>query len=176
MRTRITKSEAEVKKYQTIRRESFNLLRKNIKGKQTAPFIDDIIVSPEKLSKFLPELENLLDQYKDMIYTIAGHAGSGNFHIIPLMDLSDPESIKIIKDLGPKVYKLVLKYGGSITAEHNDGIIRSPYLEDMYGSEVYNLFKKTKEIFDPLNIFNPGKKVGATKKYAIDHIRKVWNV
>jgi FAD/FMN-containing dehydrogenase len=64
----------------------------------------------------------------------------------------------------------VVKYKGSITAEHNDGIIRTPYLEQMYGSEVYALFKEVKNIFDPLNIFNPGKKVGGSKDYIREHI------
>jgi len=61
-----------------------------------------------------------------------------------------------------KFYDLVGEYKGSITAEHNDGIIRTPYLGKMYSPEVLELFKKTKEIFDPQNIFNPGKKVPST--------------
>lgn len=168
---RILASEEEAKKYWIIRRESFNLLRHHIKGKRTAPFIDDFIVRVEKMPEFLPKLNEILDQY-DMIYTIAGHVGDGNFHIIPLMDLSDPKNHQIIKELSDKVYDLVLKYGGSITAEHNDGLIRSPYLEKMYGPEIYKLFEETKKIFDPKNIFNPGKKVGADLQYAFDHLTK----
>jgi FAD/FMN-containing dehydrogenase len=60
------------------------------------------------------------------------------------------------------VYDLVIQYKGSITAEHNDGIIRTPYLVEMYGEHIVELFKKTKEIFDPLYILNPKKKVGGT--------------
>src|SRR3989338_8043476 len=160
VRIRIASSKTDVQKYWTIRRESFNLLRKHVEGKKTAPFIDDIIVRPEQLPQFLPELNRILDEYKNyMIYTIAGHPGDGNFHIIPLMDLSDEKSWNIILELSDKVYDLVLKYGGSITAEHNDGLIRTPYLEKMYGKEVHGLFEEVKRIFDPLNIFNPGKKV-----------------
>jgi len=172
IKTRITKNENDARKYWIIRRESFNLLRKRVKGKKTAPFIDDLIVRPEYLPEFLPKLNEILKQYKDyMIYTIAGHPGDGNFHIIPLMDL-DEKSKKIIPELSEKVYGLVLEYHGSITAEHNDGLIRTPYLEKMYGSEVYKLFEKTKQIFDPKNIFNPRKKVGTDIGYAMDHIRK----
>ncbi len=58
------------------------------------------------------------------------------------------------------MYDLVLSYHGSITGEHNDGIIRTPYVEKMFGKEMYELFYKVKAVFDPLNIFNPGKKVG----------------
>jgi len=172
VKSRVATSKADVQKYWTIRRESFNLLRKHVKGRKTAPFIDDIIVKPEHLPQFLPELNKILDEYKNhMIYTIAGHPGDGNFHIIPLMNLSDEKSRNIIPELSAKVYDLVIKYGGSITAEHNDGLIRTPYLEKMYGKEVNNLFQKVKEIFDPLNIFNPGKKVGGDLAYAIKHIK-----
>ncbi|OGN09439.1 MAG: hypothetical protein A3J46_01395 [Candidatus Yanofskybacteria bacterium RIFCSPHIGHO2_02_FULL_41_11] len=173
VRIRIASSKTDVQKYWTIRRESFNLLRKHVEGKKTAPFIDDIIVRPEQLPQFLPELNRILDEYKNyMIYTIAGHPGDGNFHIIPLMDLSDEKSWNIILELSDKVYDLVLKYGGSITAEHNDGLIRTPYLEKMYGKEVHGLFEEVKRIFDPLNIFNPGKKVGGSIDYASKHIAR----
>lgn len=164
-------SEAESEKYWTIRRESFNLLRNHIHGRRTAPFIDDIIVQPKYLPDFLPKLNKILDRYKQyMIYTIAGHVGNGNFHIIPLMDMRDPKSAKIIPEVSDQVYNLVLSYHGSITAEHNDGIIRSPYLEQMYGPAIFKLFEQTKKIFDPENIFNPGKKTGSSIKYAMSHL------
>jgi FAD/FMN-containing dehydrogenase len=172
LKTRIAKDELSAQKYWIIRRESFNLLRKHVKNKKTAPFIDDLIVLPEYLPEFLPKLNVILDQYKDdMIYTIQGHPGDGNFHIIPLMDLSDDKSRQIIPELSNRVYNLVLEYHGSITAEHNDGLIRTPYLEKMYGSEVYRLFEMTKQIFDPKNIFNPRKKVGSDMSYAMKHIK-----
>ncbi len=161
-KARITRSENEAEKYWDMRRDSFNLLRKHVKGLRTAPFIDDIIVRPEFLSAFLPKVNALIAQYPSLVYTIAGHAENGNFHIIPLVDPMDPRLPSIVIDLSRQVYDLVLSYHGSITAEHNDGIIRSPFLLQMYGSEVYELFKKTKEIFDPFVIFNPRKKVGAT--------------
>lgn len=165
--TRIAGSAADAQKYWTIRRESFNLLRKHVKGRKTAPFIDDVIVRPEYLPEFLPKLNNILGRYSSkMIYTIAGHPGDGNFHIIPLMDFSDPASKQIIPELSEKVYDLVMEYHGSITAEHNDGIIRTPYLEKMYGKEICALFREVKNIFDPKNIFNPGKKTGGDPDYS----------
>ena len=162
-KTHIAKSASEAEKYWKIRRESFNLLRKHVKGKRTAPFIDDVIVPPEVLPEFLPRLEALIKEY-NLVYTIAGHAGNGNFHIIPLMDLDSPISADIILELSQKVYDLVLEYHGSITAEHNDGIIRTPFLEQMYGEKIYRLFNEVKFLFDPLLMFNPGKKVGGTKE------------
>nr|MBP6912580.1 hypothetical protein [Candidatus Paceibacterota bacterium] len=168
LQTRITSAQ-EGQKYWRIRHESFNLLRKHVKGKHTAPFIDDICVSPYDLPEFLPKLNTILKEYK-LVYTIAGHAGNGNFHIIPLMDFKDVKTRDIIMELSEKVYELVREYNGTITAEHNDGLIRTPYLDKMFNPNILSLFKKTKEIFDPLNIFNPRKKVGADKTYMYDHI------
>ncbi len=171
LKMREAKSEADVEKYWSIRRDSFTLLREKVKEKHTAPFIDDIIVLPKYLPEFLPKLDAILAQYP-IEYTIAGHAGDGNFHIIPLMDFNDPKTALIILELGDKVYDLVISYHGSITAEHNDGIIRTPYLEKMYGHDIYHLFEETKQIFDPKNIFNPGKKVGGSKEYIREHLLK----
>lgn len=167
LETSIARNEREAAKYWTIRRESFSLLRKNLRGYYAAPFIDDFVVDPSTYPKFLPEMNALLKEYR-LIYTIAGHIGNGNFHIIPLMNLDDPKSKQIILELAPKVYALVSKYGGSITGEHNDGIIRTPYLHMMYTEKMLGLFERVKKIFDPLNILNPGKKVGGTEA-DIDH-------
>ncbi|MBX4198678.1 FAD-binding oxidoreductase [Candidatus Parcubacteria bacterium] len=162
-------SESESEKYWTMRRESFNLLRKHIKNARTAPFVDDVVVGPEDMPSFLPKMRAILDSYK-LNYTIAGHAGDGNFHVIPLMNMKNRSNVQVIKEVGEKIYDLVGKYHGSITGEHNDGIVRTPYLNKMYSREVLDLFKKTKEIFDPQNIFNPGKKVGGTVDYLTSHI------
>jgi FAD/FMN-containing dehydrogenase len=172
IKTHITKSFEETEKYWTIRRESFNLLRQHSSGLQTAPFIDDIIVHPKDLPQFLPELNKIFAKYPHLIYTIAGHAGDANFHIIPLMDLSKQSEREIIFKLSDEVYDLVIKYHGSITGEHNDGLIRTPYLEKMYGPKIMELFRETKRIFDPHNIFNPGKKVHVDIHYDMAHIRK----
>lgn len=169
----VIQSDIEAQEYWKIRRESFGLLRHKIKDKKTAPFIDDVVVNPEKLPEFLPKLNAILSKYeKEITYTVAGHIGNGNFHIIPLMNLEREEQRKIIPELLEKVTNLVLEYGGSITAEHNDGLVRGPYLKQMFGEDVYRVFEETKRIFDPENIFNPGKKVGASLQYAIEHIRK----
>lgn len=160
VRTQIAVGAME-KKYWKIRRESFALLRKHVHGLHAAPFIDDIVVHPDDYPKFIPELNALLAQF-DLMHTIAGHIGDANFHIIPLVNLGNPAHRKAILELTPKIYELVAKYKGSITGEHNDGIIRTPYLNLMYSPEVLALFAQTKRIFDPENIFNPGKKTGGT--------------
>lgn len=171
LKTRITRTEQEAKKYWTLRRESFNLLRHHAAHMRTAPFIDDVVINPEKLPEFLPKLKKILDDYKgDIIYTIAGHVGNGNFHIIPLMDFSNPKTKEILVELGGRVYGLVKEFEGSISGEHNDGLVRGPYLEQMFGEKMYQLFKEVKEIFDPKNIFNPHKKIDATIEYSFSHL------
>ncbi len=173
VQTKIEKNEKESEKYWIVRRESFNLLRKNLHGLHTAPFIDDFVVPPSCYPRFLPKLSALLDQYKDrFIYTVAGHVGNGNFHIIPLMDLSKEENRAVILELAPKVYQLVIDEHGTTTGEHNDGIIRTPFLSMLFGDEMVQLFEKTKDIFDPLDIFNPRKKVrGTVEDIARDMIK-----
>lgn len=172
VQTRITKTTKEARKYWVMRRESFNLLRKHVSGKRTAPFIDDVIVNPDKLEEFMPRLNKILDSYPHLIYTVAGHVGNGNLHVIPLMDLHDPSQKQLIHEISDKVYDLVLEFGGSFSAEHNDGLIRTPYMKKMFGEKVYTLFEETKRIFDPKNILNPGKKVGGDIEYALNHIAK----
>lgn len=169
VRVRLAPSEAAARKYWVIRRESFNLLRKKIRGMRTAPFIDDFVVPPAVLPEFLPKLQEILSKY-DLIQTVAGHVGDGNFHIIPLIDPKKPGNVEMIDKLSHEVYDLVLSYHGSITGEHNDGLARTPYVEKMFGSDMTRLFEKTKLIFDPLNIFNPGKKVGLTFAEAQKHL------
>jgi FAD/FMN-containing dehydrogenase len=163
-------TEAKAKKFWIMRRESFNLLRKKVKDKHTAPFIDDLVVPPEHLPSFLPEVRQVMKKYK-LLATIAGHMGDGNFHIIPLMNIEKPQEKAKLEPAMREVNALVLKYGGSLSGEHNDGMIRGPWLETMYGKEVYELFKDVKNIFDPTNVFNPHKKTDADWEYTMAHVR-----
>lgn len=163
-------TEAKAKKFWIMRRESFNLLRKKVKDKHTAPFIDDLVVPPEHLPKFLPEVREILNRYK-LLATIAGHMGDGNFHIIPLMNIERPEEKAKLEPAMREINNLVLSYGGSLSGEHNDGMIRGPWLEAMYGPEVLSIFKQTKHIFDPQNMFNPHKKTDADWEFTMKHVR-----
>lgn len=168
---RIAHSPLEAKKYWTIRRESYNLLRQHTKNRITACFIEDIIVHPDQLPEFLPRLNQIFARYPSFIYTIAGHAGDANFHIMPLMDLKQQDQREAVLRLSDEVFALVMEFKGSITAEHNDGIVRGPYLERMYGPHVMELFRTVKHLFDPLHIFNPHKKTDADMDYYKTHLR-----
>jgi len=166
---RVIERDSEENKFWIMRRESFNLLRKHVGDKKTASFVEDFCVPIESTPEFLPRaLEILTDGGIEA--NIAGHAGNGNFHIIPLMNLTKESERAKIVPVANKFYDLVGEFKGSITGEHNDGIIRTPFLNKMYSNEILELFRETKEIFDPLNIFNPGKKVNGSLEYLENHI------
>ena len=168
---RVIEKDSEENKFWVMRRESFNLLREHVNNKRTAPFVDDFCIKPERMPEFLPKALKILKDH-GIEANIAGHAGNGNFHIIPLMNLMKKSERAKILAVSDKFYDLVREFKGSITGEHNDGIIRTPYLSKMYSPAVLALFKKTKDIFDPQNIFNPGKKVNGTLEYLESHIAR----
>ncbi|MDO8266170.1 MAG: FAD-linked oxidase C-terminal domain-containing protein, partial [Candidatus Saccharibacteria bacterium] len=164
-------TEEKAKKFWIMRRASFNLLRQKIKDKHTAPFMDDLIVQPQYLPEFLPKIRAVIKKYK-LLATIAGHMGDGNFHIIPLMNIERAEEKAKLEPAMKEINKIVLDYKGSLSGEHNDGMIRGPWLQAMYGETVFKQFEKIKEIFDPSNIFNPHKKTDSDWKFSMDHLRE----
>lgn len=170
IRTDIEGNEELSKPFWEIRRASLTLLRQRVKDKYASCFMDDLAVQPQYVAEFFPKIRKIIRKYK-LPATIAGHFGDGNFHIIPLMDITDPaEQIKLepaMRELVP----IVLQYGGTLAGEHNDGMVRGPWLPAMFGDEMYDLFRDTKEIFDPHYMFNPHKKTDANWDFSMDHIR-----
>ena len=161
-------------KYWLIRRDSFGLLSSKIKEKYSSPFIDDFVIKPEYLPEFLPKLMAIMKKYPTVEETFAGHVGNGNFHVIPLVKLTDPKEQKHIPEICEQVFTLVKEYHGSTSGEHNDGWIRTPYLHLQYDKKILALFEETKKIFDPHGIFNPHKKVNGDLNFAMKHIRTTW--
>ncbi len=164
-------TEEKSRKFWLMRRESFNLLRKKVKDKHTAPFIDDFVVPPQHLTEFLPQLTTIIKKYK-LFATIAGHMGDGNFHVIPLMKIEDPAERAKFEPAMKEVNNLVISYGGSVSGEHGDGLVRGPWLEEMYSPNVLGYMKEIKQLYDPNNIFNPKKKTDATWDFSFSHIRE----
>lgn len=170
LKVHMISNDNEAEAHWKIRRASLSMLMKHpYKGKRAVPFIEDTIMSIDHYGEFLSALEAILDDY-DMIYTCTGHMGDGNLQIIPLVNLEAPDAASKVFELARRTYELVFAFGGSISVDHNDGLIRTPFLPIMYGEEVMEVFAETKYIFDPLNIFNPGKKVGMTEEYAKAHM------
>jgi len=153
-----------------IRRSSLWLLRTRVKDKYASPFIDDLTVQPKYLPEFLPKLRKVIRKYK-LPATLSGHFGDGNFHIVPLMDIESKKEQAKLEPVMREIIPLVLKYNGTLAGEHNDGMVRGPWLPAVFGNDMFALFKHTKEIFDPQYIFNPHKKTDASWEYSMDHIR-----
>lgn len=164
-------TEGRSEKFWIMRRHSFNLLRNKVHDKHTAPFIDDLVVNPEHLPQFLPKLRAIVTKYR-LFATVQGHIGDGNFHIIPLMKLEDAKDRAKLEPAMREVNELVLKYKGSLSGEHNDGLVRGPWLEQMYGPAMLGHFRKVKDIMDPQHIFNPHKKANALWEYSFSHVRE----
>ncbi|MCC2631504.1 MAG: D-lactate dehydrogenase [Patescibacteria group bacterium] len=161
---------ATVESYLLIRRKSFKLLLEHPTDTERAmPFLEDTIVPIEHYGEFLAALEVILAEYK-MTYTYAGHIGDGSIRLIPLVNMEEEGAAEKMIELSQRVYDLVFAFGGSMSVDHNDGLIRTPFLERMYGPEMTDLFREVKELFDPVGIFNPGKKVGGSFKYTAAHI------
>jgi FAD/FMN-containing dehydrogenase len=170
IRMDIEGDEASSAPFWQIRRASLALLRNKVHDKYASPFIDDMTVQPKYLPEFLPRVRKIVRKYR-LPATLAGHFGDGNFHIIPLMDISNPKDQAKLEPVMRELIPIVLQYGGTMAGEHNDGMVRGPWLPSVFGEPVYQLFKQTKEIFDPLYIFNPHKKTDASWDYSMDHIR-----
>ena len=106
-------------------------------------------------------------------------AGNANLHMQPFLDLSQVGDRQKVFKIIDEYYSLVISLGGSTSGEHSDGRLRAPYLAQLYGAEVYALFQKIKEIFDPYNTLNPGVKMNVTlddikpllrHEYSMEHL------
>jgi FAD/FMN-containing dehydrogenase len=170
IKTEIAGNEEASTKFWQIRRASLTLLRQRVKDKYASPFIDDLTVQPKYLPEFLPELRKIIRKYK-LPATIAGHFGDGNFHIIPLMSIEGTADQAKLEPTMREIVPLVLKYNGTLAGEHNDGMVRGPWLPAVFGEEMFQIFRHTKEIFDPQYIFNPHKKTDASWDFSMQHIR-----
>lgn len=149
-----------------VRRAAVPIMNR-IKGKKRPiPFIEDAIVPPENLNEFITGAYALFGKY-GVEACVYGHAGDGNMHIRPLLDMKDKADLAKIDRIADDFYNMVISLGGSTTAEHGDGILRVPYLKKQFGP-LYNIFVRIKDIFDPKGILNPGKKIGKDERIAHD--------
>jgi FAD/FMN-containing dehydrogenase len=146
-----------------VRRNSFLLMRDhNPVGFAAVPCIEDVIVPVSGLAQFIKELGLILER-RNIHYGFHGHIGDGSLRIVPVFDTHSPTLMDDITGLMTDVFAVIKRLHGNISADHSDGIIRTPFLAEFYGEELTNVFKEIKHIYDPLNVFNPGKKVGFIK-------------
>ncbi|MCF6351634.1 MAG: FAD-binding protein [Cyclobacteriaceae bacterium] len=140
----------------TLRKAGLGLLS-NVPGDPKAvPVIEDTAVKVEDLPEYILELNKLLAKHKLSCVHYA-HAGSGELHLRPILDLKTEEGNKLFKIVLTEVAALVKKYKGSLSGEHGDGRLRGEFIPFMIGDENYEFLKRTKKSWDPNNIFNPGK-------------------
>ncbi len=140
-------------------------------GRGLVRFIEDIVIPPEHLPEGIRRLEKIFQEFNTFA-PILGHAGEGNLHLNPSLNPWDKNDRKKMQEIAEQVYQMVLELGGSISGEHGDGILRSPFVKKQF-PRVYPVFEQLKKIFDPEGILNPGKILADEKKLPIENI-KYW--
>lgn len=143
-----------------LRRKGLGLMM-GIKGEKKAlSFIEDSAVPIEVLPEYIDQVLKICAKHHTEVSMYA-HASVGVIHVQPLLDLRDEQDIINLKNITDETFDLVVKYGGSWSGEHGDGLVRSAYNERFFGKALYQVFKDIKTWFDPENIMNPGKIVDA---------------
>ena len=158
VKPRVVTNPTEAEMFWQIRRASYTLSKFQDKTKRPAAFLEDMTVPPENLSKFFTQVKALLKEF-NVTAAVHGHGGNGHFHFYPLLDFTNKSTPALVEKMAEKFFSTAVKFDGDICGEHNDGIIRTPYLGKMFSKKMLGLFTDAEHIFDPQDIFNPGKKV-----------------
>ena len=144
-----------------VRKAGLGLMM-NIPGAaKPLPFVEDTAVAPEHLPQFVKRFDEIV-RNNGTEAGYYGHASVGCLHIRPLIDLKGQEGVDRMVKIAEEISDLVLEFGGSMSGEHGDGLVRSLWNEKMFGSQIYKAFKDVKQAFDPNRIMNPGKIVDST--------------
>jgi FAD/FMN-containing dehydrogenase/Fe-S oxidoreductase len=146
----------DISKVWDLRKAGLGVLA-NMKGDpKPVTLMEDTAISVERLPEYMDEIEVLLAKYgKDAVFH--AHIGTGELHIRPVLNLKDPEDVRLFRTMALETAHLVKKYKGSLSGEHGDGRLRGEFIPLMLGEHNYNLLKQVKECWDPKSILNPGK-------------------
>jgi FAD/FMN-containing dehydrogenase/Fe-S oxidoreductase len=147
---------ADTKRIWTLRKAGLGLLS-NLPGDEKAvPVIEDTAVDVEDLPAYIAEFNAILKKHG--LYSVHyAHAGSGELHLRPIINLKTQEGNQLFRTIAEEVATLVKKYRGSLSGEHGDGRLRGEFIQQMIGEKNYQLLKEVKNIWDPQHIFNPNK-------------------
>lgn len=139
-----------------VRKAGLGLIRNLPGDKQPVNLIEDCAVAPEDLPAYIEELQQILDKY-NLKASYYAHAGAGELHVEPMINLKTSEGKELFRTVLKETAALVKKHQGSLSGEHGDGRLRGEFIKDVLGTEVYELLKEVKQLFDPLGVFNANK-------------------
>jgi FAD/FMN-containing dehydrogenase/Fe-S oxidoreductase len=143
-----------------LRKAGLGLLGNMVGDRKAVACIEDTAVALPDLANYILEFTAIMAGYgQDAVYY--AHAGAGELHLRPILDLKKENDVVLFRKITEDVARLVKKYNGSMSGEHGDGRLRAEFIEFMIGEKNYNLLREVKRVFDPNNIFNPGKIVDA---------------
>ncbi len=151
---------SEIDQALELRKAGLGLLGNIVGDKKAVACIEDTAVAIPDLANYISEFTEVMKSYGQQAVYYA-HAGAGELHLRPILDLKKSEDVLLFKKITDDVAALVKKYKGSMSGEHGDGIVRAGYIPFMIGEENYAIIKNIKNTFDPNHIFNPGKIVDA---------------
>jgi len=150
----------DINKAINLRAAGLGLLGNIVGDDKAVACVEDTAVEVSDLPKYIAEFSAMMQNY-DQSAVYYAHAGAGELHLRPILNLKKDSDVKLFKEITSNVAQLVKKYKGSMSGEHGDGIVRSEFIPLMIGEKNYELIKKIKYTFDPNNLFNKGKIVDA---------------
>ncbi len=139
-----------------VRKAGLGLLMSIHGDAKPLPFVEDTAVDPETLGPFVARFDEIVRNHGTQA-AYYGHASVGCLHIRPLVSLKDAQGVETMVSIADEISDLVKEYGGSMSGEHGDGIVRGVWTEKMFGPHITGLFRDIKRTFDPDGIMNPGK-------------------
>jgi Fe-S oxidoreductase len=134
------------------------------------PFIEDVSVGNKRLGEYISKLGEIGKRY-NIAVSFYGHAGDGELHIRPYLDLSKPAEVEKMRLVANEVFSLAWSLGGTISGEHGDGLVRAAFIRQQYGDEFYQLLRRIKDVFDPEGLMNPGKIISDDENVMVKNLR-----
>ena len=156
LRTKILTEPAQMNLVWSVRKSGLSLLTGGIGRAKPVAFIEDAAVRPAQLPEYVRGLQSIMRPL-GLEASYYGHAASGLLHVRPVLDLHSPTDLKKFRQVADQTSALVRDFRGSLSAEHGVGIARTEYMQEQLGDELLGVMREIKRMFDPTNIFNPGK-------------------
>jgi FAD/FMN-containing dehydrogenase len=171
-RVSVARDGAEAERFWHVRHAASPLIARLAAGRVSMQFIEDGVVPVARLADYVRLLRRTLDA-AGLPAVIFGHAGDGNLHVNPLVDVSVPGWRGVVEGVIDRVTEGVAALGGTMAGEHGDGRLRAPLLERVWGAEMVRRFRVVKDAFDPLGILNPGVVLPLPGQAPLDAVRHV---